>query len=348
MNKILSIIIPTYNAQKFLDKGLTSFIMDDDTLMKELEVIVVNDGTPDNSVAVAQKYVDRYPDTFRILNKENGGHGSAINAGVKAASGKYFQVVDADDWVDTKVLATIMHMLGETEADAMIHAHQTHNVTTKEIEHKHVKCQDESRMYNLSQMMGFWDDIYWGLTFHGVLYNTKFYKNLNYELIEGVFYEDQEYSTVPLCFASKIKIADEELYMYRIGDVNQSVSTQSLIKRLPDLETVIYRLADAKKLEADFAEGGSEYWLRKLTKCVADYYHIALIVNPDKKAGRKRVAAFNQKLVDKYNWLYEMSATKYKVFKLYNALHIGERGYQFTIGNITELRSKLRMKKNRQ
>lgn len=344
MNKILSIIIPTYNAEKFLDKGLTSFIIDDKALMDKLEVIIVNDGTPDNSVAVAQKYVEHYPDTFRILNKENGGHGSAINAGVKAATGEYFQVVDADDWVDTLALVDTMNILMESEFDAMIHAHQTHNVTTGEIEHKRVVCADEDHLYNLAEMMGFWDNIYWGLTFHGVLYNTQFYRSLGYELVEGVFYEDQEYSTIPLCFASKIKIADIELYMYRIGDVNQSVSIQSLIRRLPDLETVILRLADAKSMKKDFADGGQEYWLKKLTKCVADYYHVALILNKDKKAGRKRVEEFNRILVKKHRWLFDMCAGKYRIFKLYNVLHIGERGYRFTIGNITELRSKMRRK----
>ena len=77
--KILSIIIPTYNAAKFLDKGLSSFIIDDNSLLNMLDIIVVNDGSTDNSVEIAQKYVNKYPDVYRILNKENGGHGSAIN-----------------------------------------------------------------------------------------------------------------------------------------------------------------------------------------------------------------------------------------------------------------------------
>ena len=86
-NKILSVIVPTYNAEKFLDKGLSSFLVDDNSILNEIEVVVVNDGTPDNSVAVAQKYVDLYPNVFRILNKKNGGHGSAINAGVGVIKG---------------------------------------------------------------------------------------------------------------------------------------------------------------------------------------------------------------------------------------------------------------------
>ena len=112
MSKILSIIIPTYNAEKFLNKGLSSFLVCRDTdaqtaqhnckmategrfeeididkaILDKLEVIVVNDGTPDRSVEVAQKFVDWYPDTFVIVNKTNGGHGSAINTGVEHVRG---------------------------------------------------------------------------------------------------------------------------------------------------------------------------------------------------------------------------------------------------------------------
>lgn len=342
--KVLSIIIPTYNAEQFLDKGLSSFILDDE-LMQKLEVIVVNDGTPDNSAEIARKYINKYPATFRLLNKKNGGHGSAINAGVEVVQGRYFQVVDADDWVDTEVLTDTIEMLEKNEVDAFIHAHRTYNISTEEIEHKHVRCKDESETYNLSQMMEFWDDIYWGLTFHGVLYNTQFYKNLDYKLIEGVFYEDQEYSTVPLAFAEKIKIYDGELYVYRIGDVNQSVSNQSLIKKLPDLERVILRLAAAYEYKNKFAEGGEQYWLKKLTKCVTDYYHVALIINSDKKSGRERVKGINYKIKKDYPWLYNMCSTKYRIFSLCNHLHMGEQGYQCTIGNLTELRSHMRQNK---
>ena len=113
--KILSIIIPTYNAAQFLDKGLSSFIIDDNSLLNMLDIIVVNDGSTDNSVEIAQKYVNKYPDVYRILNKENGGHGSAINEGVKIIKGSYFKVVDADDWVNTDVLKETICYLKDNE-----------------------------------------------------------------------------------------------------------------------------------------------------------------------------------------------------------------------------------------
>lgn len=130
--KILSIIIPTYNAAKFLDKGLSSFIIDDNSLLNMLDIIVVNDGSTDNSVEIAQKYVNKYPDVYRILNKENGGHGSAINEGVKIIKGSYFKVVDADDWVNTDVLKETICYLRDNEnkhenfADAVLMSYRSY------------------------------------------------------------------------------------------------------------------------------------------------------------------------------------------------------------------------------
>ena len=154
MSKILSIIIPTYNAEKFLNKGLSSFLIcrntDETTayhnyvsakddrfeeidvdmnMLDKLEIIVVNDGTPDNSVSVAQRFVNWYPGTFKIINKENGGHGSAINIGVEHVSGKYFKVVDADDWADTLALKHLINSREHTEADAIIQSFRYYDIS---------------------------------------------------------------------------------------------------------------------------------------------------------------------------------------------------------------------------
>ena len=100
MEKILTIIIPTYNMEKYLDKCLTSLIIEDKKLMKLLEVLVVIDGAKDRSSEIGHTYQDKYPETFRVIDKENGNYGSCINRGLKEAKGKYVKVLDADDSFD--------------------------------------------------------------------------------------------------------------------------------------------------------------------------------------------------------------------------------------------------------
>lgn len=328
MEKTLSIIIPTYNAEKFLDKGLTSFIMDDAELMNKLEVIVVNDGTPDNSVVVAQKYVDKYPHVFSIINKENGGHGSAINVGVDNLTGKYFKVIDADDWVDTAALERLIKYLEEVDTfEALITSYTTYDISKDEYESRKVKVDDYNRIYNLEELMEHWADVHLGFSFHGVLYNSNFYKQQNYRLVEKAFYEDQEYATIPLSWATQIRVLDDELYIYRIGDVNQSVSTESQLRRLPDFEKVLWKMLEFEPQLDKLPAGGKKHWTRKLSKYMADIYQITLVKNTDKKGKREYIKNLNAQLQAKSPYIYGCVKNKYRVFVVLNRLHMSDEVY---------------------
>ena len=115
MEKLLTITVPTYNVEKYLAQCLDSFVLEEDREL--LEVLIVNDGSTDTSADIAKTYVERYPDVFTLINKENGGHGSTINAGIKAATGKYFKVVDSDDWVDKAAMKNLMECLKKSDSD---------------------------------------------------------------------------------------------------------------------------------------------------------------------------------------------------------------------------------------
>ncbi len=347
MKKILSIVIPTYNAEKFLDKGLPSFIVDDNNLREQVEVIVVNDGTPDNSVEVAAKYVEKYPEIFKIVNKENGGHGSAINEGVKHITGKYLKVVDADDWVNTKALEAVLKALikleeeEENAADALLVSYCTYDLEKEAKgenpyedklvvpgEKTHKLIPDLAGPYTAKEIVNRWDDAYWGLTFHGMIYNSKFYKGLGKNLVEGVFYEDQQYAIVPMAYARKIYMLNEKLYEYRIGDVNQSISLKSCLNRLEHYETVIRTLIAAGEDSANFSEGGEELWATKTSKFINDYYQLCLVKNPDKKMLRDRMKKFTKEIEGLNPVIYARVKKSYRVFKLLNRIHMSEETYQ--------------------
>ena len=119
MEKILSISIAAYNVEKFLIQTLDSFITDKE-IMDKLEVIIVSDGSTDDTVDLASGYVKRYPDTYVLIDKENGGYGSTINASLKVAKGKYFRTVDGDDWVSTDGLKELIAALERIDTDMVI------------------------------------------------------------------------------------------------------------------------------------------------------------------------------------------------------------------------------------
>ena len=99
MEKLLTVVVPVYKVEKYINKCLDSLVVPDKQ-MERLEVLAVNDGTPDNSALMAKEYEKKYPQTFKVIDKENGGHGSAWNRGVAEATGKYIKFLDSDDWFD--------------------------------------------------------------------------------------------------------------------------------------------------------------------------------------------------------------------------------------------------------
>ena len=101
MKKNLTISIAAYNVENYLEKTLDSLIIDN---LDKLEVLIVNDGSKDNTKKIAQKYCKKYPNSIKLIDKENGGYGSTINAGIKEATGKYFKQLDGDDWYNTENL----------------------------------------------------------------------------------------------------------------------------------------------------------------------------------------------------------------------------------------------------
>lgn len=110
MEKLLTVVIPSYNVEQYLNQTLESFVIDSQWLEK-LEILIVDDGSKDHTADIGKEYEHRYPGIFHVISKENGGHGSTINRGIQEAKGKYFKVVDGDDWVDSSGFQNFIKML---------------------------------------------------------------------------------------------------------------------------------------------------------------------------------------------------------------------------------------------
>ena len=117
-DKLLTITVPVYNTEEYLPKCLDSLIIDE--YMDILEVLIVIDGSPDNSLTIAQEYAQRYPNTFIVINKENGGHSSAINKGLELATGKYFKLLDSDDWFNKDSFKVFLERLSNLDVDLIL------------------------------------------------------------------------------------------------------------------------------------------------------------------------------------------------------------------------------------
>lgn len=237
-DKILTVAVPSYNMEKLLPNCLGSCIYPG--AENDLEVIVVNDGSKDNTLAVARDYQKRYPEIFTVIDKENGGHGSGINAGIANARGKYFKVLDADDWFDTASLQALVGILRTTDAQLVTNSFVCVNAQTMK------RSKPRSAIVGGELAEGEHDFAAVSakllVRMHSVTWRTDILRDNKITIDEHRFYVDMEYISFPVPFVKRVYVTQLPLYMYRLGDNGQSVSIASMQKHMDDHLTVMERV----------------------------------------------------------------------------------------------------------
>lgn len=226
--KILSISVAAYNAEKWIKKCLDSFICDE--ILDGLEVIVVDDGSKDGTSTIVQQYVSKYPHSFKLINKENGGHGSTINTSIQIAHGKYFKIVDSDDWVEKNGLIDLVRKLGEMDVDAVLSPYYTVYAENDKREHTEyaegLNENYQNKILNINKM-----NVRWKLSMHSVTFRTKLLQDNFIPIDEKYFYVDQEYMVFYLNKVKTVFLSDIPVYDYLLGTIEQSMNFSNMIKR---------------------------------------------------------------------------------------------------------------------
>jgi len=318
-NKLLTIAVPSYNAGSFLDTCLSSFLIERPSFDK-LEIIVVNDGSTDDTADVAMKYVLTYPHVYCLINKQNGGHGSGINAAIQQARGKYFKVVDADDWVISENLASLLDLLSTSDADVILAHFNAVDMNSRKKKEYKTRDIPLNVLYTLDEFTALQGEIYHCTELHGLTYRTEVYRRSGTVLSEGIFYEDQEYATLPFTVVQTVFPTDLFLYEYLVGNASQSVSDSNQVKRLGDMEQVAKKLFACYHKSAELSEGQRRYIAHKAADMLGDYYQAALIKNPDKKGGRAQAARLRNELLALEPALVSTADTKYRLSRIMGRL----------------------------
>lgn len=343
MSKVITFIIPAYNMEFCLERCLDSFICT--SILDQIEVIVINDGSKDGTGQIAERYVQNYPKSFRVIHKKNGGHGSAINVGSRNAQGKYFKVIDADDWVITKNLTEFVTVLESSSADVILTPFDMIDMTTGECVEKRINIKGEKQRFTLSEIMADMQRFESCIVFHGITYRTDFYQKSQYMLLEHVFYEDQEYSAIPFCNAESIEIYPICIYQYMVGNAQQSIAFANQAKRIGHLEKVIKSLTEYYYNSITCTVIGKEYLTYKIEAIVLIYYATACIYEQEKKKGRKLAKIMNDKLAEFLPNIHERTKKKYWMYLTMNRLHVTPDLYQKIIQSQAYHRLKFYYKK---
>ncbi|MDD2973220.1 MAG: glycosyltransferase family A protein [Lachnospiraceae bacterium] len=230
--KLLSITIPCYNSQDYMRKCIESLIVGGD----DVEILVVNDGSIDDTQAIAEEYQEKYPTIVRVIQKENGGHGSAVNTGIENATGLYFKVVDSDDWVkDTaylRILETLRELVGGTKVLDMLISNFVYEKAGEE-KHRVMSYRyalPKDRLFTWNDVHHFHKGQY--ILMHSVIYRTKLLRECGLKLPEHTFYVDNIFVFEPLPYVKNMYYLDVNFYRYFIGREDQSVNEQVMIGRI--------------------------------------------------------------------------------------------------------------------
>ena len=334
MEKIISFIIPSYNVAHCLSVCLDSFLIKKEEGFEQLEVIVVDDGSKDETADVAKRYTEPFPEVYRLIQKENGGHGSAINIGSREARGKYLKVVDADDWVVTEHLPLLLKKLEACEADVVLTPFHQVNMTNKCREIWQMYCRQYEINYSLEQVVSAYSEFDRCLTFHGIMYRTQFYQSFHHQLLEGVFYEDQEYASIPCCHAKSIYPINLFLYQYLVGNAQQSVSETNRVKRIAHIEEVAKRILQYAYTDSaadevpQLSAAGKEYLLKKAEGVILSYYVTACLFQPDKKKGLEQAGDFSKTMDQISHEITTRIHKKYQLYRFMCRLHISNEIYE--------------------
>lgn len=284
--KILSISVAAYNMEKLIRQNLDSFV--NSRVKEDIEVLVINDGSKDSTASIVSEYEKQYPGIVRLINQENAGPGSTVNRGIENATGKYFRMVDADDWVGDG-FEEYVNALKRTDADMVVTNYTCVDDKTNETRFIKINGLESSKEQKL-------DDVCRGLSLemHAVTFRTDILRENNIRLFNG-FYTDIQYLLFPSRFVHTVLYVDCNVYMYRVSLSGQSMSTESMQRNIKMHDDMLFSIAELYNSVKHERPEVAEYILNKLVYISGTELGTLLSFEPNRE-NRERLSDYIQRL----------------------------------------------------
>ena len=318
MQKLLTIVVPSYNAEKYLRYNLDSLCLEE--ILDVLEVIVVDDGSKDSTGNIIDEYAKRFPGTVISIHKENGGHGSGINTGIGCATGVYFRVIDADDWADAEDLKNLVFYIkarrqkdkNEYLPDIIaggfywVYGHDETAPKKAEFE-KPFEGAEYGRIYRFDEVA---EKSY--IKMHSMTIRTEILKQHDIRIDEKRYYVDNEYILYPIPYVKNIVFLDDHLYRYSISREGQSMSPQQMKKNKDQYDGVLeslYKFYESVLNDKDVSAEKRLYIEHLISRVYAGRIKILLWDKVSPKT-RSELIALEEKLRKNYPGIYRANLNK--------------------------------------
>ncbi len=298
--KTLTVSVASYNIEKFINQALEPFLSDD--VRSDVEVIIVNDGSKDRTSEIAHRYAEKYPDTFIVVDKANGGYGSTINTSLPMASGKYYKLLDGDDWYNPECLKEYINILKESNEDLIITSGiWKEEETGKETIHPAFgECEENIQFtfekYPTNQ----------SIHAYNTTFKTSCIKNQGITITENCFYTDTEFLLKCLSKCNTMKYFNIPIYMYRIGRDEQSMSLEGLKRHYKDAIRYYKEIIRYQNTET-LSEAYKNNYLENALVSLLQYHLSTFYLLPIKL--KKEYIELDKYIKEKSKRIYKLSST---------------------------------------
>ncbi len=271
--KYITFAIPSYNSQDYLHRCVDSLLPGGE----DVEIIIVNDGSKDDTAKIADEYALKYPNIVKVIHKENGGHGSGVNSGISNATGVYFKVVDSDDWVDYDSYMSLLSKIKETVDNKVDIDLFLVNFVYNRLEEKKTNPVNYKNIFTPNKITA-WNEmgtfkVGQYLIMHALVYKTKVLIDSKLKLPEHTFYVDNIFAYQPFPYVKNIFYLDVDFYQYYIGREDQSVNQKTMVKRIDQqmrVTRIIMNCVDLKEVKKTNAQ---------LAKYLTRYFSIMMTIS---------------------------------------------------------------------
>lgn len=297
MNKLLTVSVAAYNMEAYLRRTLDSLCVPE--VCADMDVIVVDDGSTDSTAKIAAEYIERYPETFRLISKANGGYGSTVNAAVKIACGKYFRLLDGDDWLESAALTDFIELLKNSQEDIVLTRYRKVYTSANTEETCGYGDVPENTVFGFDEYADRLEPWIYSMTIR-----TDILRSHGITLSEHRFYSDMEFLLLPVPWCDTVRTSSLELYRYRLGRAGQSVELKSFARNYDHHLALVKGLLEFFAAKKDWSEARRQYFLRRLLYLVDMQYNIFYFIK-DKKTGKRLLLDFDAYLKKNHSEIYE-------------------------------------------
>jgi len=284
---VLTIAVPAYNVSQFLKRGINSLLSHN--MKDKMEVIIIDDGSSDDTLDIA-KYFETIPSPngkqiVKVVSKTNGGHGSAINLGIQLATGKYFKLMDGDDFFDEKQLPKLINILETEQSDIVLTDYSEVYADSTKLHHiRPYLFMEPGHQYELDEF-GFSKNTV-GPLLSTTSCKTELLHKSDFKIDENCYYVDMEYNYMTYLIAKNIAYYPLDIYRYSLDIEGQSMSIQSLAKNHLQHERVCLRLMDEFEKSKDSLSDNKRSYLATnliIPLCNTQYMILAEYIRDPKK-----------------------------------------------------------------